>query len=204
MSFINKTKKQTHKHSSRVEKRRRVWHQDRCARLGVVSNGANVHVAGAQRFIGILQRHDRVVPHWVVVIDVQHINNHLSLRDHICRGDRTKCCWSLLIRHPPEILTTSTLLCWRYVYHWRVVTKHSFCCLLLAWQKFYHEKVMVVATKYFCHNKTFITTNIILSQQAYYCCYKHIFVATKHPFCHNKSMPVETKCLSQQTCIFVT
>ena len=87
-----KKKKQTHKHSPRVEKRCRVWHQDRCVRLGVVSNGANVHVAGAQRFIGILQRHDRVVPHWVVVVDVQHIYDHLSLRDHICRGDRTKCC----------------------------------------------------------------------------------------------------------------
>ena len=201
-----KKKKQTHKHSPRVEKRCRVWHQDRCVRLGVVSNGANVHVAGAQRFIGILQRHDRVVPHWVVVVDVQHIYDHLSLRDHICRGDRTKCCWSLLIRHPPEILTTSTLLCWCYVYHWWVVATK----VCLSWQKFYREKIMVVATKYFCHNKHtivvtnsgktyFVMTKVCLLRQKFchdkhvflwqkFCLDKHTFVPTKDVFCHDKHM----------------
>ena len=162
-----KKEKKTHKHSPRVEKRCRVWHQDRCVRLGVVSNGANVHVASAQRFIGILQRHDRVVPHWVVVVDVQHINDHLSLRDHICRGDRAKCYWSLLIRHLPEILTTSTLLCWHYVYHRQVVTKHVFCC----------DKSMLVVTKVLLRKSYGCCNKIFLSQQNF-CHGKHNFVAT--------------------------
>ena len=49
---------------------------------------------------------------------------------------------------------------------------------------FCRDKIMFVATKYFCRNtilsrQMFVATNIILSRQAYFCRDKHVFVATK-------------------------
>ena len=38
----------------------------------------------------------------------------------------------------------------------------------------------------------FAATNIVLSQQAYFCHDKHMFVATKDVFCHDKSRLVVT------------
>jgi len=66
--------------------------------------------------------------------------------------------------------------------------------------------IMFVTTKYFCHNKTFVVTNIcrdnrvycdntfvstslFLSRQAYFCATNNVFVATKvtkAQFCHDK------------------
>ena len=69
-----------------------------------------------------------------------------------------------------------------------------------------------VATKYFCSEKTFVTTNIcrdkhnfvatkVLSRHAYFCRDQHVFVATKHVFCSEKSMLVETELVSRQMCL---
>ena len=83
--------------------------------------------------------------------------------------------------------------------HVLVVTKH-----ILSWQKY--------AFASFCHDKSFVTTNIcsnkhnfvttkLLSRQAHFCRDKHVFVATKHIFCHNKSMLVTTKLVTTNTCL---
>ena len=96
--------------------------------------------------------------------------------------------------------------CYKYHFcrdkHVFVATKHVFC----------RNRSMLVVKKllsqqtYFCHDKTFVATNIchdkhfvatkVLLRQAYFCCNKHMFVTTKHNFCHNKSMLVASVVLS--------
>ena len=62
-----------------------------------------------------------------------------------------------------------------------VATKQVFCC----------DK------KYACHDKTFVTANVILSQQKFGCD-QHTLVVTKDMFCLNKSTLVMTTLLSRQ------
>ena len=81
---------QTYKHSSRVQQIGWVRHQDRRVRLGVISNGANVLVAGPLWLHLILLWHAGIVPYRAVVIDIQHINDHLRDREHICKGRSNK------------------------------------------------------------------------------------------------------------------
>ena len=51
-----------------------------------------------------------------------------------------------------------------------VLRKHIFLCV---WQKYAcHDKHVFVATKVLLQQKYFVTTNIILLQQAYFCCNK--------------------------------
>ena len=58
---------------------------------------------------------------------------------------------------------------------------------------------------HFCRDRSFVATEVRLSRQkfllrqAYFCCDKHMFVATKHVFRCDKSMLVATKLLSRQT-----
>ena len=64
-----------------------------------------------------------------------------------------------------------------------VMIKHIFCC----------NNSMLVATKVCLswQNILVMTNNFVvtevLSRQAYFCCYKHMFVVTKDVFCRNKT-----------------
>ena len=53
-----------------------------------------------------------------------------------------------------------------------------------------HDKIMFVATTYFCHDKTFVTTNIILL--------RHMFATTN--ICHNQIFVATNIILSWQKC----
>ena len=50
----------------------------------------------------------------------------------------------------------------------------------------------------FCCNKSMLCATKVLSQQAYFCPDKQVFLATKHVFCSDKIMLVATKLLSRQ------
>ena len=84
-----------------------------------------------------------------------------------------------------------------------------FCCdkrvFVAAKEVFCHDESMIVTTNlfcqtYFCRDKTYVATNIILMQLKF-CHDKLIFVVTKCVFCCDKSMLVATKLLLQQTCV---
>ena len=94
--------------------------------------------------------------------------------------------------------------------------KYHFCCdkcfgvtntcLLQQNTSFVTTKVCLSWQTYFCHNKTFVATNIIVMTkllwwQAYFFHDKHMFVVTKHILCNKKSMLVTTKLLLQETCL---
>ena len=87
-------------------------------------------------------------------------------------------------------------------YHWRELPQVSFLSrqtrvsrvttrLVATTVCFCRDKIMFVATKYFCRDKSFVTTNIcrdkhnfvstsiLLSRQTRICRDKHVFVATK-------------------------
>ena len=111
------------------------------------------------------------------------------------------------------IPTHAVMLPVHVIYHWRELPQVSFLSLqnrsfvttkvCLPHQNICLDKILFVATKYFCRNKS----NTCPSQQKL-CCDKHTFVATKNVFCrskhvcHDKSKLFATKlCLSRQ--IFV-
>ena len=87
-----------------------------------------------------------------------------------------------------------------------VTTKHIFC---------HNESMLAVNlffflfSKYFCHDKTFVMTNICHDKHVFVVtlvtrilllrqvsCYKYNFFLTKYVFCHDKSMLAMTKLLS--------
>ena len=113
--------------------------------------------------------------------------------------------WALQVLRPIIaasiiFVTTNTCLSWQHTFF--VATK-----VCLPQQNFCFNKVIFVATKYFCHNKRFVTTNIfvttsiLLSQQkmcfvatnlCYFCCDKTMFVATN--ICHNRTFVATNTC----------
>ena len=89
---------------------------------------------------------------------------------------------------------TSTCLSWQHTFF--VATK-----VCLPRQSFCFDKIIFVATKYFCRKKSFSATNTCLSQQAYFGCDKRpvlsrqtsvTFVATN--ICHSKTFVAANTC----------
>ena len=109
-------------------------------------------------------------------------------------------------------------------YHWWELLQLSFLFFfsrqVLSWQNMYfvtikvclprqnfcHDKITIVVTKYFCRDKSFVTTNICRDKHIFntrVCHYKSKLVTTKlflsrQKFCHDKNMFVMTKVLLQQ------